>query len=224
VADRLIELEREVKRYELNAQQLDGLRAKDADYAADLERQLAVAQTEAKRAEEVAATLREAEEQVRIAKDSEIDGLVREVDSLRHRQQQSHNEQLNYLEEENRKLVKVANKSFFAPVAFFFMNGLYSILPSSNILVKLILSSNMNAIVLSVWFAIPITLSFLLIYHNLLILSTIVLKRCYILLSLVPYQASVLPPGLYRCPIPLPLGKLWAAPPKVCFSHPRRWP
>jgi chromosome segregation ATPase len=44
--------------------------------------------------------------QVRIEKDTVISSLTKQVDSLRRRQEQTTNEQLSYLEEENKKLVK----------------------------------------------------------------------------------------------------------------------
>ncbi len=57
--------------------------------------------------EAVASALKESEQQLRIERDTEIDNLQKQVDSMRKRQQQSQNEQLQVLEEENKKLVKV---------------------------------------------------------------------------------------------------------------------
>ncbi len=50
--------------------------------------------------------MKETEEQMRIEKDTIISNLTKQVDSLRRRQEQNQNEQINSLEEENKKLVK----------------------------------------------------------------------------------------------------------------------
>jgi len=50
--------------------------------------------------------MKETEDQTRIEKDTIISNLTKQVDSLRKRQEQNQNEQINSLEEENRKLVK----------------------------------------------------------------------------------------------------------------------
>lgn len=55
---------------------------------------------------EVVSTMKETEEQMRIEKDTIISNLTKQVDSLRRRQEQNQNEQINSLEEENKKLVK----------------------------------------------------------------------------------------------------------------------
>lgn len=55
---------------------------------------------------EIVSTMKETEDQLRIEKDTIISNLNKQVDSLRKRQEQSQNEQLNSLEEENKKLVK----------------------------------------------------------------------------------------------------------------------
>jgi len=55
---------------------------------------------------EVVSTMKETEDQTRIEKDTIISNLTKQVDSLRKRQEQNQNEQINSLEEENRKLVK----------------------------------------------------------------------------------------------------------------------
>lgn len=69
--------------------------------------------SKSKQLEEVVSTLKEAEEQLRIERDTEIDNLHKQVDSLRKRQEQGQNEQLAHLEEENKKLVKVHACSIF---------------------------------------------------------------------------------------------------------------
>jgi hypothetical protein len=60
---------------------------------------------------QVVSTLRESESQLRIERDTEIDNLSKQVDSMRKRQEQGQNEQIGYLEEENTKLVKVRKRS-----------------------------------------------------------------------------------------------------------------
>ena len=58
--------------------------------------------------EQVVDMLKQNEEQVRVEKDMVIENLNKEIESLRKRQEQTMNEQLKFLEEENKKLVKVS--------------------------------------------------------------------------------------------------------------------
>ena len=58
--------------------------------------------------EQIVDALKQNEQQVRIEKDMVIENLNKEIESLRKRQEQTMNEQLKFLEEENKKLVKVS--------------------------------------------------------------------------------------------------------------------
>ena len=111
-SERILELEKDNKKYEMTLKQLEVLRAKDAEYMSDLEKQLGQTETKKAQADEVAAALKESGEQLRIEKETEIENLVKQVDSLRRRQEQNQNEQQRLLEEENRKLVKVRKLRF----------------------------------------------------------------------------------------------------------------
>ena len=108
-SERILDLEKDNKKLEMTLKQVEVLRAKDAEYSADLERQLAQAETKNSQLDEVVSTLKESGEQTRIEKETEIENLAKQVDSLRRRQEQNQNEQQRLLEEENRKLVKVGN-------------------------------------------------------------------------------------------------------------------
>ena len=57
--------------------------------------------------EQIVETLKQNEVQTRVEKDMIIENLNKEIESLRKRQEQTMNEQLRFLEEENKKLVKV---------------------------------------------------------------------------------------------------------------------
>ena len=81
--------------------------AKDADNTVSLEGELNQAVTKTQQMEQVVDTLRQSEQQIRIEKDMVIENLNKEIESLRKRQEQTMNEQVNFLEDENKKLVKV---------------------------------------------------------------------------------------------------------------------
>ena len=81
--------------------------AKDADNTVSLEGELNQAVTKTQQMEQVVDTLKQSEQQIRIEKDMVIENLNKEIESLRKRQEQTMNEQVNFLEDENKKLVKV---------------------------------------------------------------------------------------------------------------------
>jgi len=62
--------------------------------------------------EQIVETLKQNEAQTRVEKDMIIENLNKEIESLRKRQEQTLNEQLRFLEEENKKLVKVHYYTF----------------------------------------------------------------------------------------------------------------
>ena len=62
--------------------------------------------------EQIVETLKQNEVQTRVEKDMIIENLNKEIESLRKRQEQTLNEQLRFLEEENKKLVKVHYYTF----------------------------------------------------------------------------------------------------------------
>ena len=63
--------------------------------------------TKSQQMEQIVETLKQNEVQTRVEKDMIIENLNKEIESLRKRQEQTMNEQLRFLEEENKKLVKV---------------------------------------------------------------------------------------------------------------------
>ena len=81
--------------------------AKDADNTVSLEGELNQAVTKTQQMEQIVDTLKQSEQQIRIEKDMVIENLNTEIESLRKRQEQTMNEQVNFLEDENKKLVKV---------------------------------------------------------------------------------------------------------------------
>ena len=81
--------------------------AKDADNTVSLEGELNQAVTKTQQMEQIVDTLKQSEQQIRIEKDMVIENLNKEIESLRKRQEQTMNEQVNFLEDENKKLVKV---------------------------------------------------------------------------------------------------------------------
>jgi len=103
---RILELEKANKKQEMSARQSENLRVKDSESITSLEKALTKAETNVKRLENVVATMREEESQLRIEKDTEVDNLTKQVDSMRQRQEQGHNEQIADLDKENTRLVK----------------------------------------------------------------------------------------------------------------------
>lgn len=79
----------------------------DADFNDHLEGRIDQLQTKNTELEEVISAMREAEDQSRIERETEVDNMTKQIDSLRKRQEKSQNGQMAHLEEENRKLVKV---------------------------------------------------------------------------------------------------------------------
>ncbi len=110
--NRILELEKENKKYELTVKQLESLHSKDSEYNGEMERQVAQSKTQVQRLEQVVSTMKEAESRLRIEKDTEIDNLSKQVNGLRKRQEQGQNEQIDYLEKENTRLVKVSLEQF----------------------------------------------------------------------------------------------------------------
>lgn len=104
---KLLELEKENKRQSITIEQLQHQRKKDEDYHAQLNDQLRRSESKIKELNTVVAALKEAEEQLSIEKNTEIDNLQTQVDSMRKRQESSQNEQLAQIQEENLKLIKV---------------------------------------------------------------------------------------------------------------------
>lgn len=103
---KLLELEKENKRQSITIEQLQHQRKKDEDYHAQLNDQLRRSESKIKELNTVVAALKEAEEQLSIEKNTEIDNLQTQVDSMRKRQESSQNEQLAQIQEENLKLIK----------------------------------------------------------------------------------------------------------------------
>ena len=106
VSEKLLKLEKENKQYWLTIQQLESSHGKDAEVTVTLEKENNHLQIKNKEFNEIVDTMKETIEQTRIEKDTIISNLSKQVDSLRKRQEKTQNEQLNYLEEENKKLVK----------------------------------------------------------------------------------------------------------------------
>ena len=107
---RILELEKANKKHEMSARQSENLRVKDSESITALEKALMKAETNVKRLEDVVATMREEESQLRIERDTEVDNLTKQVCSMRQRQEQGHNEQIANLDQENTRLVKASIK------------------------------------------------------------------------------------------------------------------
>ncbi|XP_059095121.1 girdin-like isoform X2 [Tigriopus californicus] len=103
---KILELEKENKRHSITIVQLQQQREKDEDYHAQLNNQLRRSESKIKELNTVVAALKEVEEQLSIEKNTEIDNLQTQVDSLRKRQESSQNEQLAQIQEENLNLIK----------------------------------------------------------------------------------------------------------------------
>ena len=88
--------------------------AKDADNTVSLQGELNQVVTKSQQMEQIVETLKQNEVQTRVEKDMIIENLNKEIESLRKRQEQTLNEQLRFLEEENKKLVKVHYYTRFA--------------------------------------------------------------------------------------------------------------
>ena len=106
-SERILELEKANKKLEMSARQSENLRVKDSESITALENSLTKAETNVKRLEDVVATMREEESRLRIERDTEVDNLTKQVNSMRQRQEQGHNEQIANLDKENTRLVKV---------------------------------------------------------------------------------------------------------------------
>ncbi len=86
----------------MTTRQLNELHSKESDHNVGLEKELTQLRTRCKQLEEVEAALRASEEQLRVEKETEVENLEKHLDSLRKRQEQTQNQQLKQLEEENR--------------------------------------------------------------------------------------------------------------------------
>ena len=73
---------------------------------ASLQSELRVFETKSQQYEQKISALKEAEFNYRIEKETEIENLNKQVDSMKKRQERSNNEQMANLEDENKKMVK----------------------------------------------------------------------------------------------------------------------
>lgn len=105
-ANKMLELETENKRLSLTIQQLQKSNGKDAEANTSLQQELRQRETKNQQLEQKIAALKEADEQYKIEKETIIDNLNKQVDSMRKRQERSNNEQISNLEDENKKMVK----------------------------------------------------------------------------------------------------------------------
>lgn len=105
-SEKCLKLERENKCQALTIKQLQETHAKDADNTVSLQGELNQVVTKSQQMEQIVETLKQNEVQTRVEKDMIIENLNKEIESLRKRQEQTLNEQLRFLEEENKKLVK----------------------------------------------------------------------------------------------------------------------
>merc|ERR1712141_778759 len=105
-SEKCLKLERENKCQALTIKQLQETHAKDADNTVSLQGELNQVVTKSQQMEQIVKTLKQNEVQTRVEKDMIIENLNKEIESLRKRQEQTLNEQLRFLEEENKKLVK----------------------------------------------------------------------------------------------------------------------
>ena len=112
-SEKLLELEQELKRKDLTLQQVESERSKDYSHFITIESELHQSTNKVQQLEQVVNTLKEADRKNQIEKDTIIENLHKQIDSLRKRQEQSANEQLRILEDENIKLV-TANTLFEA--------------------------------------------------------------------------------------------------------------
>ena len=73
---------------------------------ASLQSELRVFENKSQQYEQKISALKEAEVEFRIEKETEIENLNKQVDSMKKRQERSNNEQMANLEDENKKMVK----------------------------------------------------------------------------------------------------------------------
>ena len=109
-AEAILSLEKENKRYSLTIKQLESLRAKEEQCTIDLESQLSQSLSKIKQMEQIQLTMRDNEEQSNIEHETEVEELQKRIESLRKRQEHGQNDQVRFLEEENKKMAKVKIK------------------------------------------------------------------------------------------------------------------
>ena len=105
-SQKMLALETENKKLSLTIQQLQKSTAKDVETNASLQTEIRAHETKSQQFEQKIAALKEATDEYRIEKETEIENLNRQVDSMKKRQEKSNNEQIANLESENKKMVK----------------------------------------------------------------------------------------------------------------------
>ncbi|CAB4070329.1 unnamed protein product [Lepeophtheirus salmonis] len=106
LSGKILDLEKENKKYSLEVTHLKERINRETDECEKLEKELVHMKDKCKQHKGVIGGLKESEEQIRIEKDTEVESLKSQISCLRKRQEQSQNEQINLLTEENQKLTK----------------------------------------------------------------------------------------------------------------------
>eukprot|EP00095_Tigriopus_kingsejongensis_P007000 maker-scaffold430_size173499-snap-gene-0.51 protein:Tk07000 transcript:maker-scaffold430_size173499-snap-gene-0.51-mRNA-1 annotation:"PREDICTED: girdin-like" len=105
-SEKILELEKQNKKYSITIKQLMQEKAKDEQCHVQLEAEVSQAKSKIKELDTVVSTLESGKDILCIEKDTQIENLCVQVDSLRKRQEASQNEQSRFLGDENRKLIQ----------------------------------------------------------------------------------------------------------------------
>merc|ERR1719225_31315 len=105
-ANKMLALETENKKLSLTIQQLQKNSQKDVEANSNLQGEVRQYETKTQQLNQKIAALKEADEQYKIEKETIIENLNKQVDSMKKRQVRTNNEQIMNLEDDNRKMVK----------------------------------------------------------------------------------------------------------------------
>merc|ERR1712223_1417308 len=105
-ANKMLALETENKKLSLTIQQLQKNSQKDGEANSNLQGEVRQYETKTQQLNQKIAALKEADEQYKIEKETIIENLNKQVDSMKKRQVRTNNEQIMNLEDDNRKMVK----------------------------------------------------------------------------------------------------------------------
>ena len=92
--------------YKLNVFVLQKTSHKDVEANSNLQSEVRTYETKTQQLEQKISALKEADEQYKIEKETIIENLNKQVDSMKKRQVRTNNEQIMNLEDDNRKMVR----------------------------------------------------------------------------------------------------------------------
>jgi len=105
-ANKMLALETENKKQSLTIQQLQKTSHKDVEANSNLQSEVRTYETKTQQLEQKISALKEADEQYKIEKETIIENLNKQVDSMKKRQVRTNNEQIMTLDDDNKKMVK----------------------------------------------------------------------------------------------------------------------